>query len=589
MERYITADKFSRQVQCSLFPSCSFSPSPLVMLLRLGTQAFTASTFILASVVADCNPLAVSLPFKSNVLSNRVEVRGIQLRIGGPSAQTIALLPSASLNDTYLYGAANSLCKQLVPNSTPQKFVNFSIEECTTFRGGLYDIELSGSKTVGISEQHPYDNTTATWIADDVTIMNIKDQGLDLPQLAFGIRAGTSHPYVNKGELGLGIESTFLSTLASRNQIASKTYSFFWGTDSTISDKPRNGSLTLGGYDEALIGDSPNTTTTFTRNNWKCREGMVVELTGIGLNSVTGTAQHVLKSERLQACVVPTLSSILTLPYQYWVRMHDILGVEQTPFNNGSAGELLYGVASVYPNTATFKGNLSISINDEITVNIPNELFIVDEPYTVNNGQIRRSTVWKDIPVVSYLDLEENMPRLGGMFLSSAYLMVDHDKNEFTIAPVQVQPMEQKLMGIDTTNACVAAVDGAVVTVPGPSPEKPSDAHGKTANRLSSGAIAGIFVGVLALVCVLIGTTLFLRRRRLSRHDANPHELHKPVHMGHVADPLVPEKYGMNATELPAGSYSSEMSADERQHALELDGISRLVEVPANRYEGDRH
>lgn len=59
------------------------------------SRLLVGSAFGLVADAAACNPLAVSLPFKSNVLANRVEVRGVQWQVGGPSAQTIALLPSA--------------------------------------------------------------------------------------------------------------------------------------------------------------------------------------------------------------------------------------------------------------------------------------------------------------------------------------------------------------------------------------------------------------------------------------------------------------------------------------------------------------
>lgn len=262
------------------------------------------------------------------------------------------LIQRSSYNDTYVYGAQNSLCRQPVPNSSPQKYLEFSTEECTTFRGGLYSTDLSQSETIGTAIKHPYDAATASWIIDNVTITDGANKDTELSQLAFGIRNGTSHPYVNKGELGLGVDSTFLKALGASQKIASKTYSFFWGTDSTISDTPRNGSLTLGGYDAALIGDSPNTTTAFTRDEWRCREGMIVELTGLDLHFVSGTTQAVLDSEKLKACVVPTLSSILTIPDAYWTKLSGILGVESTPFNNGTSGELFWGVHSVKPATA---------------------------------------------------------------------------------------------------------------------------------------------------------------------------------------------------------------------------------------------
>jgi hypothetical protein len=173
----------------------------------------------------------------------------------------------------------------------------------------------------------------------------------------FGVRAGTSHPFVNKGELGLGKNSSFLNALASGQKIASKSYSFFWGTDSAISNDPRNGSLTLGGYDQALVGDAQNTTTKFSRNQWKCREGMVVDLTGLALQSESGGTQNLLNgTEKLQACVVPTLSSVLTLPQQIWDNMAKAMGAEMSSLNNGESNGLFYHVSSIKPESAYVYG-----------------------------------------------------------------------------------------------------------------------------------------------------------------------------------------------------------------------------------------
>ena len=195
---------------------------------------------------------------------------------------------------------------------------NITIEECTTYRGGIYNSAQSETDITGASIKHLYDDATADWITDKVVLQDSANKNLELNLLAFGVRVSTAHQYVNKGELGLGKNSTFLNALASGQKIASKTYSFFWGTDAAISDNARNGSLTLGGYEQALIGDSKNTTTKFTRNQWKCREGMIVDLTGLALQSEGGGTQNITgESEKMQACLVPTLSSVLTLPIQY--------------------------------------------------------------------------------------------------------------------------------------------------------------------------------------------------------------------------------------------------------------------------------
>jgi hypothetical protein len=230
---------------------------------------------------------------------------------------------------------------------------NLTIEECTTYRGGIYSSALSDSEKTGILGKHDFDDASATWTTDKVLLKDTANHDTELNSHEFGVRAGTSHPFVNKGELGLGKNSSFLNALASGSKIASKSYSFFWGTDSTISNDPRNGSLTVGGYDQSLIGDAPNTTTKFNRNQWKCREGMVVDLTGLALQSESRGTQNLMNgTEKLQACVVPTLSSVLTLPQQIWDKMAMTMGIEMSSFNNGESNGLFYHVSSIKPGSA---------------------------------------------------------------------------------------------------------------------------------------------------------------------------------------------------------------------------------------------
>lgn len=220
---------------------------------------------------------------------------------------------------------------------------------------------------------------------------------------------------------------------------------------------------------------------------------------------------------------------------------------------------------------------MSITINDEITVTIPNDRFMFDEVYTTNNGQIRRNPDWKNIPIVSYTDLDQNMPRVGGMFLSSAYLMVNHDKNEFTIAPVQEQAAAPKLIGIDTTNNCVASVEEGTTTTPGTPGTRTGANAGAESSGLSAGAIAGIVVGIVAGIAIFGGLAFLMWRKRRSPKLAKPTELDAPYHVG---IPLA-EKHGFSTVEMPAERYPGELGGAERDYAAELDGSSRPSEVPA--------
>jgi hypothetical protein len=84
----------------------------------------------------------------------------------------------------------------------------------------------------------------------------------------------------------------------------------------------------ISGYDKALLGDGPNMLTKLNYEDWKCREGMKVALTALSLQSENGWTHNILnRSEELEACVVPTLSGVFSLPEPYWPRIACGMGI----------------------------------------------------------------------------------------------------------------------------------------------------------------------------------------------------------------------------------------------------------------------
>jgi IMP cyclohydrolase len=106
-----------------------------------------------------------------------------------------------------------------------------------------------------------------------------------------------------------------------------------------------------------------------------------------------------------------------------------------------------------------FTEHFSTATNNAVTVTIPNEQLMFDEPYTTSNGWIKVDPRFKNVSVVGYSDPKNyTVPRTGAMIFSSTCLMANHDKDKFTITQVQGKPTTPTFMGIDTVNNCAGVV-----------------------------------------------------------------------------------------------------------------------------------
>jgi hypothetical protein len=208
---------------------------------------------------------------------------------------------------------------------------------CATYRGGLYDGSNSQTENDGPNMiARTFDDTIANWTKDDVRLQD----NTTLPQYEFGLRTNSINSYVHKGEIGLAKTSSFLKTLQDSEKISSKSYSFFWGNE--VTDQPRDGSLTLGGYDQALVADGPNVTIPFS-NEPKCKEGIVVNITRLGLQG-----KNVWEGlPDLRVCVIAANSNIMTIPGSYWDPIQAAMGAELYPFRNGTAETYFYNTTIV--------------------------------------------------------------------------------------------------------------------------------------------------------------------------------------------------------------------------------------------------
>lgn len=225
--------------------------------------------------------------------------------------------------------------------------------------------------------------------------------------------------------------------------------------------------------------------------------------------------------------------------------------------------------------TSTYSGGMSIRINGNFTVSIPHDQFIFGEHYIdgpPNPPLTRSKTDVSQIPIVRLQPGDDTMPSIGGMLFSSAYLVVNHDKKEFTITQAQTKQAPPKILAFDTANNCLAAID--------PTEAPPRASTTGSSSSLSAGTIAGIVVGVVAGILVIALAAFVLKKHK--RTTASPYAAE--VQGINAAPPI--EKYRYTAAddapiEMYADDFSHELvHGDHRQFAVEMNGSERPHDVP---------
>ncbi len=100
---------------------------------------------------------------------------------------------------------------------------------------------------------------------------------------------------------------------------------------------------------------------------------------------------------------------------------------------------------------------------------------------------------------------------LGRNFLTFVYLMINLDAGEFTLWPAYDEATDEQLVAVDEKNNTIQSSALCAATAP-PASTSTTPSHGSS---LSGGAIAGIAIGALAgIALILVGVWLFIRHRK---------------------------------------------------------------------------
>ena len=400
--------------------------------------------------------------------------------------------------------------------------------QCSNQDGGLFDegssttwstADLTALRTAGDSSLDQHD---CVWGSDTLRV----NTTLSISDFPLGIFRGK--PY-SQNTLGLGRNSTLLNALVSTGAIVSKSFSIFQGWTGAQTRYQTDGSLTIGGYDSAKITGN-NITLPFTVED-SCPSGLMISVTDVIMNLKNGSNVSIIGESRgsaLRACIEPAFTPI-SLSEDIWWAFTKVTGVAETyrslstwgmiiPANGAYAEFSTYSALRLANANTRYDGDLTFSIYPGLDIRIPNHQLVVPDIEINAEGQDYRpnSTVVQVLINSLQAINKDDMPLFGLPFLSSVYLIVDNDKQQFTLSQSQ-----------QSSTSNLVAIGPPACDTPAPSPTSQplptiiaSSTLAPKSNPSSGtpiGAIPGAVVGGLAVIAICTGLFFNQKRRRFKR------------------------------------------------------------------------
>ncbi|KAH7171161.1 aspartic peptidase domain-containing protein [Dactylonectria macrodidyma] len=432
-----------------------------------------------AASICDAEPLVLTIQDVQVLPDVRDSyMKGIAAQIGSPS-QDIVLLPWAG-----------NLFQEDKSNT-------FDKANDIIAAGGVGDeVGFEGSET-GIKKlvSTSLGGTDTLTLNGSVTLDGLP---IGIPRMKWDAGYTMLHP------LGLGSNSTYLNTLRAAGKIGSRVWSLFWGR--MWVENSINGSLVLGGYDEekSLARITPRHSTMTT---------LRVILSDIKLNFRDGSDESIFPSNAaLPCCLVPHQQLLLEAPLDYVDKFDEVTGINHTDISYG-----LHWSARLFDTDDVFDGDITFYLDSGLEIRVPNNQYIVPFVDIPRNG----SRVFKNNVRELLMNGVASQPAtLGRYFFTSAYLMVNHDTNTFTLW--QGNPSKKssivRVFDEETTEKCSGATAVVQPSATQTTEEEESTAETDKAEPYSSpsgavigGAVAASIVGV----CLIgLGVFYYIRRRR---------------------------------------------------------------------------
>lgn len=530
------------------------------MSLKLSRYLFLTLIFYAYCADAANTPQPLVCSTSTEYLGYDGQWSPVTIRVGTPE-QWISVMPSTLSQETWLMGAG--ACDGTVACSTARGGLFYSNESSTFHDMGFY--ELGYDPDLGDSQYGYYGLDTIA----------LSDSASEQDQIVALLN--TTNVWV--GELGLGVQQTrlngsdnrlpLLSSLVQNNSvIPSHSYGYTAGAAYRLKGVPA--SLTLGGVDANRF--TPNNLSFTLNSNY-------APLVAINSISVSSSADdlpsnwnvnpmNLMDDSEASVFTIDSSTPYLWLPGPVCDKFAAALNLTY----NETLDLYIFANDSTSPDilqswnlTFSFEiGNLPGS-SENVKLTLPYSAFNVDLSYGFPGFDGNYTS-----PPLPYFPVrratDDTQYILGRAFLQETYLMVDYERNSFSLSQAVI------------TEEAINNVNLLAITRPSDSifPGPNSDGSG----GLSTGAKAGIGVGV-GLAVVLIGVLIWFLVRRRRRSAGETKLTDKPKRRTLFSRSPKPPGSATTVSELLGDkTHPTEVPADSTTSRFELPGSAPL-EMPA--------
>lgn len=426
------------------------------------------------SCSSSVQPLA--LTWVNNTVSpdGRAINDGIGVLVGTPG-QTLSLTPALSINNTAINSI--SICGTGSAAS--------SNDSCISPLGGVYDSSKSSSFSPSVvgSWNGSSEDDSSVLFNSNWQFLNDKLQTgkVDLPDFPL-LLSSDSYSF---GILGIGQNSTFISSLVAQNLAPSNSFSLYTGQYSAL----RAGSLVIGGYSDEFHDGPMHHGEVFSPACTAC-----VNITSLKWSPTSGQAVELLANRtsgnRWLIGVIETAEPFFGLPTDITNHLSNV---------TNSIGRGVVNVLS-YPPSALPQGDIVVTLANGLQTTVKHEALFGPTVYTNHllddyaNDTSGFSAITDTAQFVK-ADGADNIALLGIPYASFVYIIRDYERNNFSIG--NAANITGTSFPSDFTAICPTSSNGS-----------------GSGHHSHAGAIAGGVVGGVVGVALLLALAWWFTRRR---------------------------------------------------------------------------